>query len=243
MKKLLILCLALCLFLTGCGNAAAPQSTTSPVTDTAGANPDEPEATTGPEEILGPTPLLPVGEFSDVPGGMMTADDLKYIEIMRIEAVDEYGLQYIYAWEYSFALGRFTTYVAEEVYDEQTIYVEKNDNFDCYVSTFKNNEFFIDPYADQIGYNDDLAAFADMIEFFVCYSVPVENTRYKRIEDQDTLTGEAYAYEVYVGDEHTGYLLVDKATGLAVTYTDREKKAYYQVTKIDTQDAGIPNYK
>lgn len=243
MKKLLIFCLMIALLLTGCGIASDGQPTTSTAPNTTNAEPDEPEASTKEEELRGPTPLLPVGEFSDIPGGMSTLADVKDIELMRLEIVDEYGYKYIYAWEYMFALDRFTMYFAEEVYDEQTIYVEKGDNVDCYLSTFSDNAFYIDPFADQIGYSDDMAAFADMIELFVDYSVPRENTRYKRIQDQDTLTGEAYAYEIYTGDVHTGYLLIDKATGLAVTQTDTAKKANYQITKIDTQDAGIPKYK
>lgn len=239
-KMLLILCLVAVLLLGACGKQTNTPDTTLPVQTT---EPDEPEAPTEEEVLRGPTPLLPVGEFSDVPGGIITSTDLKDIELMRIEVVDEYGYKYIYAWEYLFALDRFTMYFAEEVYDEQTIYVEKDDNVDCYLSTFSDTTFYIDPFADQIGYSDDMAAFADIIELFVNYSVPRENTRYKRIQDQDTLTGEAYAYEIYTGDAHTGYLLIDKATGLAVTQTDTAKKANYQITKIDMQDAGIPKYK
>lgn len=242
-KKLLLFCLLLCLLLSGCGQTVAPQPTITPTQPTTIPTDPEENGPVPPEEFHGPLPLVEIGEFSDVPGGIITLDDLKDIELMRLEVVDEYGFKYIYAWEYSFALGRFIMYFAEEVYDEQTIYVEKGENIDCYISTYADTEFYLDPSADQIGYSDDLGYFTDCVNLFVSYSTPKENTRYKRIEDQDTLTGEAYAYEIYTGDVHTGYLLIDKATGLAVTQTNTEKKANYQIGRIDTENAGIPQYK
>ena len=243
--RLLALGLLLCLLFTGCAGNTIEQPAVTTAPTTTPTTPYDPEEN-GPvdsEEIHGPLPLLEIGEFSDVPGGIITLDDLRDIEAIRLEAVDEYGYKYIYAWEYVFALDRFTMYLAEEVYDEQTIYVEKGDSISCYISTYSDTTFYLDPTADQYGYADDLGYFTDFVEFFVNYSVPQENIRYKRIEDQDTLTGEAYAYEIYTGDQHTGYLLIDKATGLAVTQTNTEKKANYQITKIDTQNAGIPKYK
>lgn len=246
-KILLALSLTIALLLAGCGTDFQPNNTgRQPApSGTPTTVPTEPEDTepTSPEETHGPLPLTEIGEFSDVPGGIITLDDLKDIEIMRLEVVDEYGFNYIYAWEYSFALDRFTMYLAEEVYDEQTIYVEKSENIDCYISAYVDTEFYLDPSADQIGYSDDLNYFTDCVELFISYSIPKENTRYKRIEDSNTLTGEAYTYEIYTGDVHTGYLLIDKATGLAVTQTDTEERANYQITKIDPQDAGIPQYK
>ena len=244
MKKLLILCLMACLLLVGC-NPAADLSAESTLPGDATATPADPDDTepTSPEEIHGPLPLPEIGEFSDVPGGILTLDDLKDIELMRIEAVDEYGFKYIYAWEYVFALDRFTMYFAEEVYDEQTIYVEKSGEADCYITSFNDTVFYPDPHADQLSYADDLGFFTNAVELFVRYSVAQENIRYKRIEDEQTPLGEAYAYEIYTGEEHTGYLLIDKATGLTISQTDCEKQPNYQVTKIDMLDSGIPDYK
>lgn len=235
MKKLLVFCLMICLLLSGCGATTNQAATTM--------DPDDTDPTVSADEIFGPLPLTEIGEFSDLPGGMMTLADLKSIETMRIEAVDQYGFKYIYAWEYSFALGQFTFYFAEEIYDEQTIYVKKGEDMACYLTAYNDPVFYQDPYADEVGYADELSAFGDTIELFVLYGAPQPNISYKRIEDANAPTGEAYAYEIYTGMQHTGYLLVDKATGLAVAQTDLEKCPVYQVTKIDMQDAGIPDYK
>lgn len=237
MKKLLVFCLMLCLLLAGCG-AATTESTAVATPDPADTDP-----TTASEVILGPLPLTEIGEFSDAPGGIMTLDDLRMIEAMRIEAIDPYGYQYIYAWEYSFALDCFTFYYAEEIYDEQTIYVQKGEDTVGYVSAFNDPVFYPDPYADQLGYTAELDGFKYTIEYFVHFSVPQENVRYKRVEDTTMPTGDAYVYEIYTGTEHTGYVLIDKATGLAIAHTDSENNISYQITKIDMENAGIPEYK
>jgi len=250
-KKLMALGLAIVLLLTGCSitpeqpHTAKPteHQSSAPTTDPSDAGSDEPASSDQPDEPLGPTPLVAVGEFSDVPGGMMTLGDLKQIEVMRLEITDYTGFKYVYAWEYVFATGRFTTYLADELYDEQTIYTAKGEDVACYVTSYIDSTFYLDPYADLDGYYGDLEVFGDTIEIFVSYSVPEEGIRYKRLEDVVVSTGEAYAYEIYEDDKHIGNLLVDKATGLAVCLTTQESTVDYLITKIDLENAGIPQYK
>ena len=237
MKKLLAFCLLICLLFTGCG-AATTNTATEPTPDPADTDP-----TSASEPVLGPLPLTEIGEFSDVPGGIITLDDLRMIEFMRIEAVDPSGFQYIYAWEYSFALDSFTFYYAEEAYDEQTVCVKKGEDMVSYISTFNGTVFYQDLYADDLGHAAELDAFTYTIEYFVHFCIPQENVRYKRIEDTTLPTGEAYVYEIHTGSEHTGYVLIDKLTGFAVAHTDTEDNISYQITKIDMENAGIPDYK
>lgn len=250
MKKLLALGLAMMLLLAGCSSAKQPpatkptgQQSSTPTTPPSNTEPDEPAPSDQPDEPLGPTPLVAVGEFSDVPGGMMTLGDLKQIEVMRLEITDYTGFKYVYAWEYVFATGRFTTYLADELYDEQTIYTAKGEDVACYTTSYIDSTFYLDPYADLEGYYGDLEVFGDTVEIFVSYSVPEEGIRYKRLDDVVVSTGEAYAYEIYEDDQPIGNLLVDKATGLAVCLTTQTSTVDYLITKIDLENAGIPQYK
>ena len=165
------------------------------------------------------------------------------IETMRLEITDHNGFHYVYAWEYVFATDTFTMYLADEMLDEQTIYVVKDEIVSCYQSTYTDTTFYNDPYAEQYIYYADQLSFAEVIELFVSYSVPLEGIRYKRTEDVTLDTGDAYSYEIYRGDAFLGYLLVDKASGLMVCLTNEETKVDYLITKIDPENAGIPKYK
>jgi hypothetical protein len=232
----------ICLLLSGCG-AADPQPTiAATIPTTTPYDPEENGPTPAPE-THGPLPLVEIGEFCDVPGGIITLDDLKDIEVLQIDVIDDLGFMNTYAWEYSFALGRFIFYISEEGNNDAILYVKKGDNIDSYEGSYGDTLLYQNPYADQIGYDDDLSFLGSVAEILVSYSVPKENTRYKRVEDMNAPTGEAYVYEIYTGDQHTGYLLIDKATGLAVSQTDSNKVANYKVIKLSTKDIAFPEYK
>ena len=242
MKKLLSLCLVCCLFLTGCGAKNEQIYSTTPLPSVPVVDPEE-NGPTSPAEVHGPLLVPEIGTFSSVPGGILTLDDLKDIEALQIDVIDDLGFMNTYAWEYIFALDRFTFYISEEGNNDAILYIKKGDNMDCYEGSHGDTLLDQNPYADQIGYDDDLSFLGSVAEILVSYSVPKENTRYKRVEDMNAPTGEAYVYEIYTGDQHTGYLLIDKVTGLAVSQTDCNKVANYKVIKLSTKDIDFPEYK
>ena len=67
--------------------------------------------------------------------------------------------------------------------------------------------------------------------------------KYKKCEDvKISLTGEAYKYELYTGNELIGSICVDKKTGIFVKMTNPDGSDVMKVTAIET-DVNIPAYK
>lgn len=259
MKKYLAFLLALVIsvgLLTACGTTTDNKvvNTTTPTaeaTTVPTVTPDS-EATTEPtiNEDDGPTsPPMPeplpeaqVGDVLEVPDAAGYPEWLREYDEYRFELLDALGIQYIYARRYDFATGVAEAYLLDDYQNEEAIWRAYQGIYEQYTRDTDEDPFILNAYWDPSFYDADMAYIDNEIFFFLQYATPVEGTHYVKMDDVEAPTGPACAYEIYENNVLTGYLWIDKATGIMVRKMDADKRPQLQVTCINLEDAGIPEY-
>lgn len=82
-----------------------------------------------------------------------------------------------------------------------------------------------------------------LLQFGYGFAEAGGETKYKKCDDAKILlTGEAYKYELYQGEECIGSICVDKKTGIFVKATNPAGETIMTVTAIQTEDFELPAY-
>ena len=258
-KKQLALLLAMTIaigLLTACGNTADSNTetiTTTPSEATAGTdNTLDSNATTAPtiNEDDGPTtPPLPeplpeaqVGDVLQVPDAAGYPEWLGEYDEYRFEFLDALGIQYIYARRHDFATGVTETYMVDDYNNDECIWRAYRGTYEQYTRSTDEDPFMVNGYWDSTSYETDMTYVDNEIFFFLQYAKPIDNTHYVKMGDVEAPTGTACAYEIYENNVLTGYLWIDKATGIMVCKIDTNNKIQLQITYMSLEDAGIPEY-
>ena len=241
--RLLAIGLLICLLLSGCGQAAASlPATTAPTTSpTTPYDPEDDGPTTPP--LPDPLPEAQVGDVLQIPDAAGYMEWLEEYDEYRLEITDSLGFQYVYARRYNFATNTVEHYEFDGYQEEETIWYAHGDDIRQYVRENDTTPFVHNTYWEAIDYEEDRMYFDDIVKTFLSLTTPVEGVHYVKLEDGEALTGPACAYEVYENGTLSGYIGIDKATGIMVLKTDANKNILLQVTYLSVENANIPDYK
>lgn len=239
--RLLAIGLLICLLLSGCGQAVVPPTTTPTVPTTVPYDPEDEGPTTPP--LPEPQPEAPVGAILEIPDAAGYMEWLEEYDEYRLEITDSMGFHYIYARRYDFATNTVEHYELDGYQSEETIWYAHGDDIRQYARDADSGPFVYNTYWEPVDYEEDILYFEGVVKTFLDFGAPVEGVHYVKLEDGDTLTGPACAYEVYEDGALAGYICIDKATGIMVLKTDAELNVLLQVTYLSVESANIPEYK
>lgn len=240
-KRLLAICLLICLLLCGCEKTAAEPTaapTTAPTTTPYDPEDNGPTSPPLPE----PHPEAAIGAVLDIPDAAGYPEWLTQYEQYRLEVTDYMGFEYVYAYRYSFATNETEHYEWDGYQEEETVWYAHGDQINQYVSD-GGSPFVHNTNWDANDYAEDIAYFDNNVNIFLSFTAPVEGVHYVKLKDVDAPTGPACAYEIYENNELTGYLWIDKATGIMVRKMDTQINNLLQVTALSMEKADIPTYK
>ena len=238
-KHLLWISVAALCFLAACGSQTSTPESTQTTLITA---PTEEVTPTRPEPIVSTTPAG-VGEILEVPDAAISLDEIAAYEVFRVEILDSYADRFIYAWEYSFATDTAVIYIYDEYEGEEIVNVVKRDKATRYFRLIGDKEFILDKEANDDDWMEDKDGINYIFKTLTQFSVPTEGVTYKKLEDVKAVAGDACAYEVWDNGVLTGYVHIDKATGIMSAWLDENGKALTDITNISTESADIPKYK
>ena len=239
--RLTAFCLLICLLFSGCGATVTQQPNSLPATVTTTPADPEDESPTSPP-LPEAHPEAQVGAILDIPDAAGYPQWLDEYEQYRLEITDSMGFQYIYAYRYSFATNETEHYELDGYQEEETVWYAHGDRINQYISD-GGAPFVCNTYWEAIDYDEDIEYFNSIVGIFLDLTVPVEGTHYVKLDDVEAPTGPACAYEIYEGGSLTGYLWIDKATGIMVLKTDADKNIELQITAMSMENANIPEYK
>ena len=243
MKRwLAILTALLCLLLVACGDNLDNSNTTAPTGSTAATEEDD-QPQDPPSNYVEPSSPANVGDVLETPDVAATFEEITDYEIFRVEVQDIYDFHYIYAWEYSFATDTTVMYIYDEYQNEEIVNVVKRDVVTRYSRLIGEETFLLNTNTDEFTWLDDEQIFSGIVDALTQYSLPIEGLQYKKLEDVEATAGDACAYEVLEDGTLSGYIYIDKATGVMSAWLDETQKVTSFITAISTEDAGIPKYK
>lgn len=128
--------------------------------------------------------------------------------------------------------------------NHELIYECSDDGIKLYWKDVFMSEFELDTEKSQETLKQQHDTTLELFTMLTIYSEDMNGVQYRKTADTAfALSGDAYQYDVLQDGKVSGTLLIDKATGLAVSLKDVEGNSVFTVHEIKTSDLGIPQYK
>lgn len=245
--------------LTGCGGKEEPAEGNSGQDQVNGAAqeqqpaqqtpaPTQPDATQPAPQPVAPQPLqeVPVGTVLDAPEVVFTDDCEKlYLYITSPGTTEGAVVSVEVALDY-IAENNYILYFSDGVLkNSEAVYEVSDAGIAAYYRSSLVDDFVKDTEASQSELEAETNKIFETMAMCTLQHPMYEGLKYRKTDAPTVpITGEVLVYDIMEGNQVTGQVCVDKATGVAVSLTDAEGNSSFTVTEIKTSgDMGIPAYK